>query len=130
RESRKKIPIDVPLHSSVRRSKIVPSGRDLHVIHDWPRACHPQEYMYSRDRCPKDNRDLKLGSCFILCCVSNDESGDDEKYLYARPSAGEVRTEDWKFYGPLEGHSGRTAGFSPSPIGEMERSHHERGGKP
>jgi hypothetical protein len=44
RESRKKIPIDVPLHGSVRRSKVVPGGCDFHVFHDWhwPRASTPE----------------------------------------------------------------------------------------
>ena len=36
RESRKKIAIDVALHGSVRRPKVVPGGRDFHVFHDWP----------------------------------------------------------------------------------------------
>jgi len=35
RESRKKIPINVPLHGSVRRPKVVPGGCDFHVSHDW-----------------------------------------------------------------------------------------------
>src|SRR5215469_5628120 len=35
RESRKKIPINVPLHGSVRRPKVVPGGFDFHVFHDW-----------------------------------------------------------------------------------------------
>jgi hypothetical protein len=39
RESRKKIPINVPLHGSVRSPKVVSSGCDFHVFHDWlPRA--------------------------------------------------------------------------------------------
>jgi hypothetical protein len=33
-ESRKKIPINVPLHGSMRRPKVVPSGCDFHVFHD------------------------------------------------------------------------------------------------
>src|SRR5262249_170625 len=35
RESRNKIPINVPLHGSVRRPKVVPGGCDFHVFHDW-----------------------------------------------------------------------------------------------
>src|SRR5215467_4374826 len=35
RESRKKIPINVPLHGSVRRPKVVPDGCGFHVFHDW-----------------------------------------------------------------------------------------------
>src|SRR5262245_2918905 len=38
RESRKKIPINVPLHGSVRRPKVVGGGCDFHAFHDWPRA--------------------------------------------------------------------------------------------
>jgi hypothetical protein len=38
RESRKKIPINVPLHGGVRRPKIVPGGRDFHAFHDWPQT--------------------------------------------------------------------------------------------
>jgi hypothetical protein len=34
RESRKKISIDVPLHGSVRRPKVVPGRCDFHVSHD------------------------------------------------------------------------------------------------
>jgi hypothetical protein len=34
RESRKKIPINVPLHGSVRRPKVIPGGCDFHVFHD------------------------------------------------------------------------------------------------
>src|SRR5215468_75603 len=34
RESRKKIPINVPLHGSMRRPKVVPIGCDFHVFHD------------------------------------------------------------------------------------------------
>src|SRR5262249_51608825 len=34
-ESRKKIAINVVLHGSVRRPKVVPGGCDFHVFHDW-----------------------------------------------------------------------------------------------
>jgi hypothetical protein len=34
RESRQKIPIDVPLHGGMRGPKVVPGGCDLHVFHD------------------------------------------------------------------------------------------------
>jgi len=33
RESRKKIPINVPLHGSMRRPKVVPGGCNFHVFH-------------------------------------------------------------------------------------------------
>jgi hypothetical protein len=36
RESGKKIPINVALHGSVRRPKVVPGGCDFHVFHDYP----------------------------------------------------------------------------------------------
>src|SRR6516165_33925 len=34
RESRKKIPINNPLHGSMRRPKVIPNGCDFHVFHD------------------------------------------------------------------------------------------------
>jgi hypothetical protein len=36
RDSGKEIPVNVPLHGSVRRPKVVPGNRDLHVFHDQP----------------------------------------------------------------------------------------------
>src|SRR5262245_33768342 len=36
RESGQKISIDVALHSSLRRPKVVSGGCDLHVFHDYP----------------------------------------------------------------------------------------------
>ena len=37
RESGQKIPIDVPLHGSVRRPKVMVGGGDFHVFHDLAR---------------------------------------------------------------------------------------------
>jgi hypothetical protein len=34
RESRKKIPINVPLHGRMRGPKVVPGGCNFHVFHD------------------------------------------------------------------------------------------------
>jgi hypothetical protein len=39
RESGKKIPINIPLHGSVRRPKVIPGGRDFHVFHDLVPSC-------------------------------------------------------------------------------------------
>jgi hypothetical protein len=40
-ESGQKIPIDVPLHGSVSRPKVMAGGRDFHVFHDFDPADRP-----------------------------------------------------------------------------------------
>src|SRR5215831_8505307 len=49
RESRKKIPIHVPLHGSMRWPKVVSCGCDFHVFHYWPRGSITRHQFITRE---------------------------------------------------------------------------------